>query len=156
MAAEDVKIVKSAPIRDLFSLLQDILPHISPSALVLPLGEPGSEPKRPYILATSFYGVKPCRTLSTTARKPQPAATASEDLSSFILSSSKIKGGSEISGKTSKPLLAATGLLTDLLVKASERQKGRIAIRWEADAWRDAVLDYMEQVRMRLNRLRIA
>jgi hypothetical protein len=141
MAVENVEIVNNSASQALFPLLQDMMPHMSPSALALPLGEPGSEPKRPYILATSFYGVPPCRTLPASVRKPQPAATASEDLSVFISASSKVPGPS------SKSLSTAAGLLTDLLAKVSEKQNGRIAIKWEVDTWRDAVLDYMEQVR---------
>jgi hypothetical protein len=147
LAVENIEIVNKPVIQALFLLLKDMLPHMSPSALALPLGEPGSEPKRPFIFATSFYGVPPCRTLPPAVRKPQPAATASEDLSKFILSSSKVKEASKNLTPSSKAISTAAGLLTDLLSKVSEKQKSRIAIQWEVDAWRDAVLDYMEQVR---------
>lgn len=144
MALEDGEIVKKASTQALFLLLQDMLPHMSSSALSLPLGEPGSEPKRPYVLATSFYGVKPCRDISGPPRKPQPAATASEDLASFILANSKVSSGPEAS--SSKSLSTASKVFIDLLIKVAEKRRDRIPIKWEVDLWRNLVLDYMEKV----------
>lgn len=137
--------VEVSPTQDSLLLLQDVLSHVASSALTLPLGEPGSEPKRPFNLATSFYGVTPCRELSQQMRKPQVIVTSAEDLFSFTLS---CIGASEslASCESSASLSRAMKILTEALAKVSQKYKGRISVAWDAEKWRDATLSYVEKV----------
>jgi hypothetical protein len=146
MAAEDPTVTSKDATQDAFSLLQDMLRYIAPSALVLPLGEPGSEPTRPFVLVTSFYGVHPSRPFASSVRKPQPLATATEDLFSFTLACVTSLGQAGQATQSTQCFLGATRLLTQLVAKASEKQKATFQIQLNADKWRDAVLDYVEKV----------
>jgi hypothetical protein len=143
MAAEDPTVASKVATQDAFALLQDMLRYIAPSALVLPLGEPGSEPKRPFLLVTSFYGVTPPRPFASSVRKPQSLATATEDLFSFTLA---CVGQAGQAAQSTQCFLGATRLLTQLVAKVSEKQNSASQIRLDADKWRDAVLDYVEKV----------
>lgn len=144
IASEQQLFVSESATEELLLLLSDMLSFISPTALVHPLGEPSTDPRRPYILATGFYGIKPCRELPalSTPRKPYPMATAAEDLFAFILACVTM-GGEEVNTKVLKAVVRSTRLVKDLIERVSAKQKIQVTITWSPDVWRDAVLEYV-------------
>ncbi|CAG8690918.1 17565_t:CDS:2, partial [Acaulospora colombiana] len=117
MISENPSIIQKSASLEFILLLQDMLVHTAPSALLHPLGEPGSQPQRPYELATSFYGI----------------------------TSASNTGDAKVSTNHTA-LSRATKLLDDLLDKTTTKQKIQFSVEWDTKKWRDRMLECLEQV----------
>ncbi|KAG8796457.1 hypothetical protein FRC17_007997, partial [Serendipita sp. 399] len=159
MVAEDATFTQKVATRDALLLIRDMLSFVPPSSLSHPLGEIGSTPKRPYTLATEFYSINPIRSLppkpDSASRKHVPVTTAAEDLFSFTLAcvtSSTSTADVQVSQaldqkKTLEVVLTSTKLLQELVAKVAGKQSIQVVIMWDASAWRDALLGFIEQAR---------
>jgi hypothetical protein len=148
MASENPSIIQKAATLEFILLLQDMLVHTAPSALLHPLGEPGSQPQRPYELAASFYGITSTVDLPKKSRKPQPVATITEDIFSITFSCATVSDSSDTKqvSMNHAALSRATKLLDDLLEKTTAKQKIQFSVVWDTEKWRDKMLDCLEQV----------
>lgn len=156
MALEDSSTTSSAAALACLYLLQDMLTSIASSALLLPLGDQGTEYKRPYLFASSFYGTVPLKPVAELSRSPQSFASATEDLLSIISSnvkflSDKRKENKEKKTASSNPSLEealsiSTKLMNSLFEKLPDKPKANMSIEYSPEEWRDVLLDSLDQV----------